>query len=65
MQQNDRNMRKIQKLARYFLDHEAPESLRSLDARLISLKRQRQLFYDSLPTVMVMERWSTLGRHES
>ncbi len=47
------------KLNAYFLEKEAPDSLRSAYRQLQTLRKQRELLIESFPTVMVMEELST------
>jgi hypothetical protein len=50
-----RTAAQLSKLSRYFLAHHAPEHIRAADQRLTELRLQRQTFFESLPTVMVMQ----------
>jgi hypothetical protein len=43
------------KLAAYFLENGAAENIRQARAEFLGLQKQRQQFYDAIPTVMVME----------
>jgi len=43
------------KLTRYFLDNNAPATIKDAERRLAELRRQRQDLYENLSTVMVME----------
>ena len=47
------------KLTRYFIDHHAPAAIRSTDHQLTAVRRERRAFYESLPTVMVMQEMDT------
>jgi hypothetical protein len=50
-----RTAAQLSKLSRYFLEHHAPEHIRAADHRLTELRLQRKTFFESLPTVMVMQ----------
>lgn len=43
------------KLTRYFLDNDAPATIKDAEGCLADLRRQRLALYDNLPTVMVMQ----------
>ncbi len=43
------------KLTQYFIDHQAATVIRSTAHQLTTLRRERRAFYESLPTVMVMQ----------
>lgn len=44
-----------QKLSSYFVNEEAPDSIRVAHQQLVSLRRERRDFFESLPTLMVMQ----------
>lgn len=50
-----RDVTQQNKLTRYFLDHHAPAMIRDADRQLTELRQQRRTFYESLPSVMVMQ----------
>lgn len=43
------------KLTRYFIDNDAADEIREADYQLTDLHRKRLAFYESIPTVMVMQ----------
>lgn len=43
------------KLTRYFIDNVAADEIREADHQLTDLRRKRLAFYESIPTVMVMQ----------
>ena len=47
------------KIRDYFLEHAAPAPIKAAWARTIEVKARRDAFYDSLPTVQVMEEMPT------
>ena len=47
------------KIRDYFLEHAAPAPIKAAWARTIEVKGRRDAFYDSLPTVQVMEEMPT------
>lgn len=51
----DRTKAQNLKLTRYFLQNHAPDEIRSIEHRLTELRRERRTFFESLPTVMVMQ----------
>jgi hypothetical protein len=52
---NKQSRKQRNKLRMYFLKNGAPPVMRSAQIHLVALRRQRQEFYESIPTVMVME----------
>lgn len=59
MPKETRTTAQTMKLTRYFIDHHAPAAIRSTDHQLTLLRRERRAFYESLPTVMVMQEMDT------
>ena len=44
----------------YFLENQAPDPIRRAWRELVDLRKQKENFEDSLPTVMVMQEMPTL-----
>ena len=56
---NKRSPDQKAKVRRYFLEQHAPENVHKAHERLDKLQKQRQAFYDTIPTVMVMQERET------
>jgi len=55
----ERTVTQSQKLAGYFLEEAAPESIRSAWRRVVDLRAERQTLVESFPTTMVMQEMPT------
>jgi hypothetical protein len=59
MQESSRSRAQADKIRDYFLEHALPANLAEARSRLTEAQSQRDSFYQSLPTVMVMEEMAT------
>ena len=57
--EDKRSAAQADKIRDYFLEHAAPAPIKAAWTRMIEAKGRRDAFYDSLPTVMVMEEMPT------
>lgn len=57
--QPHRSPAQTDKLTRYFIERHAPERIRNADRESTSAQRERDRFYHSIPTVMVMQEMAT------